>query len=148
MTIMNELQQLFPSADGNQQQREELLKHFSSVLTKMDEIKDPSKLTLGAMPDYTEDFYNRIIQNAQVPHQGVPMEETIDKLMDLVKGHRFLNSNYVANATPQPRERAGANTYSFRSTAPHRHRLARSVKHHYLRLSASSFKAMQRLATT
>lgn len=102
MTIMNELQQLFPSADGNQQQREELLKHFSSVLTKMDEMKDPSKLTLGAMPDYTEDFYNRIIQNAQVPHQGVPMEETIDKLMDLVKGHRFLNSNYVANATPLP----------------------------------------------
>lgn len=102
MTIMNDLQQLFPSADGNQQQREELLKHFSSVLTKMDEMKDPSKLTLGDMPDYTEDFYNRIIQNAQVPQHGVPMEETVDKLMDLVKGHRFLNSNYVANATPLP----------------------------------------------
>jgi L-2,4-diaminobutyrate decarboxylase len=102
MTIMNELQQLFPSADGNQQQREELLKHISSVLTKMDEMKDPSKLTLGDMPDYTEDFYNRIIQNAQVPQYGVPMEETVDKLMDLVKGHRFLNSNYVANATPLP----------------------------------------------
>ncbi len=102
MTIMNDLQQLFPSADGNQQQREELLKHFSSVLMKMDEMKDPAKLTLGNMPDYTEDFYNRIIQNAQVPQYGVPMEETVDKLMDLVKGHRFLNSNYVANATPLP----------------------------------------------
>lgn len=102
MTIMKELQLLFPSADGNQQQREELLDHFKTILTKMDELKDPSKLTLGNMPNYTEDYYNRIIQNAWVPDKGISMGETIDKLMELVKGHRFLNSNYVANATPLP----------------------------------------------
>ena len=102
MTTMNELQQLFPSADGNQQQRDELLSYFKTILTKMDELKDPSKLTLGDMPNYTEDYYNQIIQNAFVPDKGVSMDVTIERLMDLVKGHRFLNSNYVANATPLP----------------------------------------------
>lgn len=102
MTTMNKLQQLFPSADGNQQQRDELLGHFKTILTKMDELKDPSKLTLGEMPNYTEDYYNQIIQSALVPEKGVSMDVTIEKLMELVKGHRFLNSNYVANATPLP----------------------------------------------
>ncbi|WP_192599536.1 pyridoxal phosphate-dependent decarboxylase family protein [Sporosarcina limicola] len=99
---MKELQQLFPSADGNQQQRDELVGHFKTILARMDELKDPLKLTLGGMPNYTEDYYNRIIQNAGVPNEGISIEETIDKLMELVEGHRFLNSNYVANATPLP----------------------------------------------
>ncbi|MEW9110967.1 MAG: pyridoxal-dependent decarboxylase [Cytobacillus gottheilii] len=99
---MEQLQQLFPSADGNQQQRDELLGYFRKVLTRMDELKDPSKLTLGDMPDYSEDYYNKIIQGSFVPEHGVSVDETIDKLMELVEGHRFLNSNYVANATPLP----------------------------------------------
>ncbi|KAB2332042.1 pyridoxal phosphate-dependent decarboxylase family protein [Bacillus mesophilum] len=99
---MEQLQQLFPSADGNQQQRDELLGYFRKVLTRMDELKDPSKLTLGEMPDYSEDYYNKIIQGSFVPEHGVSVDETIDKLMELVEGHRFLNSNYVANATPLP----------------------------------------------
>ncbi|MEH6943838.1 pyridoxal phosphate-dependent decarboxylase family protein [Bacillus sp. JJ722] len=99
---MTDLQKLFPSADGNEQQREELLGYFKTILTRMDELKDPSKLTLGEMPNYTEDYYNRIIQNAFIPNKGISMDETIDKLMELVKGHRFLNSSYVANATPLP----------------------------------------------
>ncbi|WP_282156059.1 pyridoxal phosphate-dependent decarboxylase family protein [Cytobacillus gottheilii] len=99
---MEQLQQLFPSADGNQQQRDELVGYFRKVLTRMDELKDPSKLTLGEMPDYSEDYYNKIIQGSFVPEHGVSVDETIDKLMELVEGHRFLNSNYVANATPLP----------------------------------------------
>ncbi len=102
MTVMEQLQQLFPSADGNQQQRDELVGYFRKVLTRMDELKDPSKLTLGEMPDYSEDYYNKIIQGSFVPEHGVSVDETIDKLMELVEGHRFLNSNYVANATPLP----------------------------------------------
>ncbi|WP_230505261.1 pyridoxal phosphate-dependent decarboxylase family protein [Sutcliffiella rhizosphaerae] len=99
---MQDIQKLFPSADGNQPQREELLGYMNQILTKMDELKDPNKLTLGDMPNYSEDYYNRIIQSAFVPEQGVSMEETIEKLMELVKGHRYLNSNYLANATPLP----------------------------------------------
>ncbi|MEK5482983.1 MULTISPECIES: pyridoxal phosphate-dependent decarboxylase family protein [unclassified Viridibacillus] len=99
---MKKVQKLFPSMDGNDFQREEILSYFRTILTKIDELKDPNKLTLGEMPEYTEDYYNRVIQKADVPKTGVSMEEVIQKLLKLVEGHRYVNRNYVANAAPLP----------------------------------------------
>ncbi|WEG17239.1 aspartate aminotransferase family protein [Alkalihalophilus pseudofirmus] len=99
---MNELQKLYPSMDGNNVQREELLSYFKTVITKVDELKDPNKLTLGEMPEYTADYYNRIIHQADIPKTGTPMDEVIVKLLKLVEGHRYVNRNYVANAAPLP----------------------------------------------
>ncbi|WP_391203107.1 pyridoxal phosphate-dependent decarboxylase family protein [Psychrobacillus sp. L4] len=99
---MQEVQKLFPSMDGNDFQREEILTYFRTILTKIDELKDPNKLTLGEMPEYTEDYYNRVIQKADVPKTGVSMEEVIQELLKLVEGHRYVNRNYVANAAPLP----------------------------------------------
>lgn len=99
---MKKVQKMFPSMDGNDFQREEILSYFRTILTKIDELKDPNKLTLGEMPEYTEDYYNRIIQKADVPKTGVPMEEVIQELLKLVEGHRYVNRNYVANAAPLP----------------------------------------------
>ncbi len=87
---MNKVQKLFPSMDGNDFQREELLSYFKMILTKIDELKDPNKLTLGEMPEYTEDYYNRVIQKADVPKTGVPMVEVIQELLKLVEGHRYV----------------------------------------------------------
>lgn len=99
---MKDIQKLFPSMDGNNIQREELLSYFKTILTKIDELKDPNKLTLGEMPEYTEDYYNRVIEKADVPKTGVAMEEVMHKLLKLVEGHRYVNRNYVANAAPLP----------------------------------------------
>lgn len=99
---MKEIQKLFPSMDGNDFQREELLSYFNTVLTKIDELKDPNKLTLGEMPEYTEDYYNRVIQKAAIPKSGVSMDNVVQELLKLVEGHRFVNRNYVANAAPLP----------------------------------------------
>ncbi|MFD2046649.1 pyridoxal phosphate-dependent decarboxylase family protein [Ornithinibacillus salinisoli] len=99
---MKEMQKLFPSIDGNEYQREEIISHIKNIFTEIDELKDPSKLTLGEMPEYTEDYYNRVIQQAMVPEMGLPMEDTVQKLLNLVKGHRYVNRNYVANAAPLP----------------------------------------------
>jgi L-2,4-diaminobutyrate decarboxylase len=102
MINMNQLKQLFPSADGNEEQRRKILGYINTIFTKIDELKDPSKLTLGEMPNYTKDYYNRMIQESTVPKKGLPMEVTIEELIDLAKGHRFVNSNYVANVAPLP----------------------------------------------
>lgn len=99
---MKEIQKLFPSMDGNELQREELLSYFKTILTKIDELKDPNKLTLGIMPEYSEDYYNRIIEKADVPKKGVPIEQVIQELLKLAEGHRYVNRNYVANAAPLP----------------------------------------------
>lgn len=82
MATMKELQELFPSADGNGQQRGKILEYINTIITNMDELKDPSKLTLGRMPDYTEDYYNRLLVEAAVPKKGLPMDVTIEELMD------------------------------------------------------------------
>src|SRR4051812_7979204 len=102
MTTMKQLQKLFPSVDENLEQRNELVTHLKSVINKIDALKDPSKLTLGDMPNYTEDYYNRMAQQAVIPEKGISMNETIDELMSLVEGHRYVNQNYVANAAPLP----------------------------------------------
>ncbi|QCR33946.1 aspartate aminotransferase family protein [Lysinibacillus sp. SGAir0095] len=99
---MKEIQKLFPSMDGNDFQREELLSYFKKILTKIDGLKDPDKLTLGEMPQYTEDYYNRVIQKASIPNAGVSMDEVVQELLKLIEGHRFVNRNYVANAAPLP----------------------------------------------
>ena len=99
---MKKIQKMFPSVDGNDFQREEILSYFRMILTKIDELKDPNKLTLGEMPDYTEDYYNRVIQEANVPKTGVSIEEVIQELLKMVEGHRYVNRNYVANAAPLP----------------------------------------------
>ncbi|MGA5692633.1 pyridoxal phosphate-dependent decarboxylase family protein [Cytobacillus pseudoceanisediminis] len=99
---MKEIQKLFPSMDGNELQREELLSYFKTILTKIDELKDPNKLTLGIMPEYSEDYYNLIIEKADVPKKGVPIEQVIQELLKLAEGHRYVNRNYVANAAPLP----------------------------------------------
>lgn len=102
MDYMKDIQKLYPSVDGNIKDREWLLKNINKLMTALDEMKDPNKLTLGEMPNYTEDYYNQIIEKVEIPQKGKSMDETIDKILDLAKGHRFINQNYLANATPLP----------------------------------------------
>jgi glutamate/tyrosine decarboxylase-like PLP-dependent enzyme len=99
---MFDLQHLFPSANGEEKRRKEFLSYLGSVLEKIDNLKDENKLSLGEIPIYSEDYYNQKINSASIPHKGLPMEETIDELIELLQGQRFLNSRYVMNATPLP----------------------------------------------
>ncbi|WLR44374.1 pyridoxal-dependent decarboxylase [Bacillus carboniphilus] len=99
---MKEMQQLFPSIDGNEQQRNDFLGYVSELVSKLDELKDPKKLSLGEMPDYTKDYYEQVMNQAMIPENGVAIQELIDQLIELAKGQRYINSNYVANAVPLP----------------------------------------------
>ena len=102
MNTMKQLQQLFPSVDGNKEQRQELIHYLSEVVTKIDSLKDPTKLSLGNIPNYTKNYYNELAQKAIIPDKGLTIEETIDELISLVEGQRYINQNYVANAAPLP----------------------------------------------
>ncbi|KYG27028.1 pyridoxal phosphate-dependent decarboxylase family protein [Alkalihalobacillus trypoxylicola] len=99
---MKDIQKLFPSMDGNSLQKEELLSYIDLLLSKIDELKDPDKLTLGAMPTYTDDYYHTLIDKAGIPQQGVSMEDVLHELLNSIEGHRYVNRNYVANAAPLP----------------------------------------------
>ncbi|TCT18771.1 glutamate/tyrosine decarboxylase-like PLP-dependent enzyme [Melghiribacillus thermohalophilus] len=99
---MKDIQQFFPSIDGNLDQRNKLIGYIKDILNELDELKDPDQLTLGEIPDYKEDHYNQIIHTAEIPRQSIAMEKTIHELLNLAKGHRYINRNYVANAAPLP----------------------------------------------
>ncbi|GAF63114.1 putative 2,4-diaminobutyrate decarboxylase [Bacillus sp. TS-2] len=99
---MKDIQKLFPSMDGNSLQKEELLSYIDLLLSKIDDLKDPDKLTLGAMPTYTDDYYHTLIDKAGIPQQGVSMEDVLHELLNSIEGHRYVNRNYVANAAPLP----------------------------------------------
>ncbi|WP_181537417.1 pyridoxal phosphate-dependent decarboxylase family protein [[Anoxybacillus] calidus] len=99
---MDEIQKLFPSQDGNKETRDLLVSKMNQLITEFDKLKNPAKLTLGEMPEYTEDYYNQIISTSNVPEQGITLDETIEEILKLAKGHRYPNSNYLANATPLP----------------------------------------------
>ncbi|MBA2871563.1 glutamate/tyrosine decarboxylase-like PLP-dependent enzyme [Anoxybacillus calidus] len=102
MNYMDEIQKLFPSQDGNKETRDLLVSKMNQLITEFDKLKNPAKLTLGEMPEYTEDYYNQIISTSNVPEQGITLDETIEEILKLAKGHRYPNSNYLANATPLP----------------------------------------------
>ncbi len=102
MNYMDEIQKLFPSQDGNKETRDLLVSKMNKLITEIDKLKNPAKLTLGEMPEYTKDYYNQIISASNVPEQGFTLDETIEEILKLAKGHRYPNSNYLANATPIP----------------------------------------------
>ncbi|MDA1476075.1 pyridoxal-dependent decarboxylase [Bacillus sp. CLL-3-40] len=100
--MMRHIQSMYPSEDGNREARYELLGLFETVLTELDQLKDPNKMTLGAEPDLSSNYYQNIINEAVIPEKGFGTRKTVEELVKLAEGHRFLNRHYVANATPLP----------------------------------------------
>ncbi|WP_026690349.1 pyridoxal phosphate-dependent decarboxylase family protein [Alteribacter aurantiacus] len=99
---MTEVQQLFPSVDGNEMDRGQLLEHIHYILTEIDALKNPEKLTLGTMPKYDQSYYQSLTVKASIPESGFSIDHTMKELLDMSQGHRFVNRNYVANAAPLP----------------------------------------------
>lgn len=100
--MMKHIQRMFPSEDGNREARYELLDLFETVLAGMDKRKDPKRLILGKEEDVSADYYQRIIDQAALPEKGLGAKKSVEQLLNLLDGHRFLNRQYVANATPLP----------------------------------------------
>lgn len=99
---MKEIQDLYPSYDGNPAKREEMFQYIKYMLSQFDSLKDPDSLFLGQSPSDQGDYYNQLIQEADIPYNALSIPKTIDNLMELAQGHRYSNKHYTANATPLP----------------------------------------------
>lgn len=97
---MTNIHQLFQSEDGNQQQREQLVHYIEEILTSMDSLKDPSKTTLGPMQERSENFYKELMEEHDVPTNGIGLDTVVDALTGLMKGHPFHTHNFVTNVLP------------------------------------------------
>ncbi|MCA0970908.1 aspartate aminotransferase family protein [Halobacillus litoralis] len=94
---MKPITSFYPSVDGNEQEREQFVGYLEELLTRIDELKDPERLTLGDLPA-EEDMY----KPSDLPIESSSVKKVIEELIELAEGHRFGNHRYVANASPLP----------------------------------------------
>lgn len=99
---MLNLQDFYPSQDGNEEKRTEMLKLIEKMLISIDEMKDTNKVTLGEMKERTDGFYQDILESEKIPEIAGSNEKALDALLELVKGHPYVNQNYFANFLPLP----------------------------------------------
>lgn len=98
--MMKHVQALFPSEDGNQENREKLLLLIQKLLEGIDQYKDPNRAVLGQMQERTADYYKQFIETCQTPSQGIGLELVLKQLLDLVPGHPYHTKNFLTNVLP------------------------------------------------
>ncbi len=98
--MMQKIQQLFQSEDGNIQQRENFLSLLEKIVSSLDKLKDPNKTTLGPMKDRSANFYQELMQDHQVPTTGVGLDQVVEELTELMQGHPYHTRNFVTNVLP------------------------------------------------
>lgn len=102
MKSMEEVTKYFPSIDGNAEVRREFVENVKYLLEKLDELKDPDRLTLGVMQERNDDYYQELIRRSCIPEMGMELKDVMDRIVEMSIGHRYVNTNYVANAAPLP----------------------------------------------
>ena len=95
-----DIQQLFPSEDGNAKQQEELLNLIAALIKEMDTYKNPNKSILGEVKDRDADFYRGLIEESSIPTSGQQMSAVVEELLELVQGHPYHTHKFVTNVLP------------------------------------------------
>ncbi|GAB6099908.1 pyridoxal-dependent decarboxylase [Halanaerocella petrolearia] len=95
---MDDLRSLFPSIDGNDKARNDILALFEKLFTKIDDRKNEKVAKLAGN---SERNYKDIITEAIIPKEGIELEGIVDELDQLAAGHPFQTKNYMLNAIPQ-----------------------------------------------
>ena len=97
---MNHVQQLFPSEDGNQQDRMRFLGYIEQLLQGTDELKNPHGVNLKGNKSRNESFYLDLIQNSRIPQASIPMEEVTKQLLELLHDHPYHSRYFMTNILP------------------------------------------------
>lgn len=99
---LRRIQQLFPSEDGNPEQRARILHFIERIVTDLDVAKHPDTAALGTSGERGADFYERLIDETCIPASGIELGAMVEELCRLVRGHPYQTRNYFANAVPVP----------------------------------------------
>lgn len=97
---LTDVQALFPSENGNRESRNRLLALMEQLVKAVDEMKDPARAVLGPMQEKTKDFYKRLMDESNVPKQGMPLDVVVNQLKQLIPGHPYHTRNFLTNVLP------------------------------------------------
>lgn len=98
-SIIN-IENLFPSEDGNDIQRNVLLNLIEQVLLGIDQLKDSNRASLKGNKIYEKDFYANLMKTSEVPIEGIEIKEIINQLLVLLHSHPYQNKYYLTNVFP------------------------------------------------
>ncbi|MCA0756617.1 aspartate aminotransferase family protein [Paenibacillus sp. N4] len=94
------LKGLFPSDDGNAEQREHLLGLIGQIVSGVDELKDPESVFLKGTKERGASFYRDLVQSSLIPAQGRPMSEVSGELLKLLHAHPYHTKYFLTNILP------------------------------------------------
>ncbi|MDQ0874906.1 L-2,4-diaminobutyrate decarboxylase [Paenibacillus sp. V4I3] len=97
---LTNVQQLFPSEDGNQQTRQIVLRLIEQLVTGVDDLKNPDGVNLKGEKNRTGTFYNNLIRNSSIPNGSVPLEEVNTELLKLLHDHPYHTKYFLTNILP------------------------------------------------
>lgn len=91
---------LFPSDDGNAQQREHFLGLVKQIAEGVDALKDSESVNLKGTKERGSHFYRELTASSRIPASGRPLEQVNDELLKLLHGHPYHTKYFLTNILP------------------------------------------------
>ncbi|WP_353856379.1 pyridoxal-dependent decarboxylase [Bacillus sp. Bos-x628] len=102
MTVREEnlVQNWFPSEDGNEEDRKELVKLMEQIISGVDHLKDPNRAHLKGEKNRGEDFYQKLTETSEIPVNGQKAEQVNEELLKLLYNHPYHTKYFFTNILP------------------------------------------------
>ncbi|PEI82856.1 aspartate aminotransferase family protein [Bacillus pseudomycoides] len=99
---MQDILNLFPSADGNEKKQKLFLESMQKIVGNLSRLKNENRATLGNCEEKSDGYYNNLIHQSHIPLAGIAMSEVMEELNQFMNGHPYPNKYYLSNAVPLP----------------------------------------------
>ncbi|PGE94918.1 aspartate aminotransferase family protein [Bacillus pseudomycoides] len=99
---MQDILNLFPSADGNEKKQKLFLESMQKIVENLSRLKNEDRASLGNCEEKSDGYYNNLIHQSHIPLAGIAMSEVMEELNQFMNGHPYPNKYYLSNAVPLP----------------------------------------------
>jgi len=99
---MQDILNLFPSADGNEKKQKLFLESMQKIVENLSRLKNEDRASLGNCEEKSDRYYNNLIHQSHIPLAGIAMSEVMEELNQFMNGHPYPNKYYLSNAVPLP----------------------------------------------
>jgi L-2,4-diaminobutyrate decarboxylase len=97
---MPNVQQWFPSEDGDPVKRRHFMELIEGLITGTDRLKRPDCVNLAGVKNRSEAFYMELLRDSEIPRTGAPMEEVNRRLLELLHAHPYHTKYFMTNILP------------------------------------------------
>ncbi|MGE6631715.1 pyridoxal phosphate-dependent decarboxylase family protein [Bacillus sp. NPDC077027] len=96
----NLVQNWFPSEDGNETERQELMQLIEQIVSGVDRLKDPERAHLKGEKNRDDNFYQMLTETSEIPACSSEAELVNDELLKLLHNHPYHTKYFFTNILP------------------------------------------------